>query len=270
LALNFLNKIGVKKNHKIVCLVVRDNFYKENFSNNKNKYWNYHGYRNAEINSYIKTIKYLNNKGFFVIRMGKGSNKSALYHNHLYFDYSMSNHRSDFLDFWIFSRAYMAIVTGTGIDELCHVFKIPTVDTNYFPIGAIRSIRGANITIFKKIKETKKNKFLNLTKIINLKFFRYPSLVSKYKKYKIVDNTSNEILYAAKELEFKISMNFKSKRNEFKIQDLFWKNFKNSKFKTKLYSQDLWSNFEYVYKNRNIHNSTVSNSFIKKNKWILK
>ena len=28
---NFLNKIGVKKNHKIVCLVVRDNFYKENF-----------------------------------------------------------------------------------------------------------------------------------------------------------------------------------------------------------------------------------------------
>ena len=72
-----------------------------------------------------------------------------------------------------------------------------------------------------------------------------------------------------KELQFKISMNFKSKEMNLNYK-IFWKSFKNSKTKKKLYSQDLLSNFEYVYKNRNIHNSTVSNSYIKKNKWIFK
>ena len=115
--------------------------------------------------------------------MGKGAEKVLTYKHPMYLDYAKSNIRSDFLDFWIISRCYFSIATGTGIDELCSIYKSPVVDTNMLPFAGIRSFRTNNISIFKKIKYKKSLKYLSLSESIkNLLFSDIHSLTTRYRK----------------------------------------------------------------------------------------
>ena len=50
-----LNKIGIKKNQKIICIAVRDSLYlKKKFPRSK---FDYHNHRNEDINNFILSIK---------------------------------------------------------------------------------------------------------------------------------------------------------------------------------------------------------------------
>ncbi len=268
---NFLKKIGAGDNKKIVCLVLRDNFYKSNYSNELNKNWNYHSYRNVKINTYLKTIKYLNSNGYFVIRMGKGAERKLKYNNHLYYDYATSNLRTDFLDFWIMSKAFFCITSGTGIDELCAVYKVPTVDTNFLPIGAIRTLQNKNITIFKKSKNKINNKYLNFSEIIKNELFVRPQLFyEKKNKFFWEDNTSQEILDATKEMELLLLRKTNNKKLKNINQKKFWKIFFSVKKYSNIYRENEINNLKFQYKYRNIYNSFVSEKFISKNKWLLR
>ena len=271
IGVNFFDKIGVKKNNKIVCLIVRDDFYKKNFSNSKNKNWNYHSYRNADIKSYLKTIKYLNKKGYFVIRMGKGAYNSLKYKNSFYFDYARSNLRNDFLDFWIIANSYFCITTGTGVDELCAIYHIPTVDTNFLPVGHVRSAQNYNLTIFKKIKNRKNNKFVSLSESIENELFYKPQILYKKRKdFFWLDNTPNEILQATKEMEHSLFNKKRSTKTDQLNQKEFWKKFKMIENYKKLYSKNELKNVDNTYKYRKFFNSSISNYFLKNNSWILK
>ena len=268
---NFLNQIGIKESSKIICLIIRDDYYKKNFSNTKKKNWNYHSYRNADLKSYLKTIKYLNKKGYAVIRMGKGSNTFVNYNNPLYFDYARSKLRSDFLDFWVIANSYFCITTGTGVDELCSAYHVPTVDTNYLPIGHVRYAQNFNITIFKKIKNKKNKKFITLSESIKNELFYNPQLLYKENNnYFWIDNTPIEILEATKEMESILQKKTKKKNIDNLNQKKFWTNFVSLKNFKHLYSRSELKNVMNIYKHKKFYKSSISNFFIRKNLWMLK
>ena len=269
---NFLTKIGVKKNQKIICLIIRDGNYKKRYSGDRKKNWDYHNYRNADLDTYLKTIKYLNNKGYFVIRMGKGAEKVLTYKHPMYLDYAKSNIRSDFLDFWIISRCYFSIATGTGIDELCSIYKSPVVDTNMLPFAGIRSFRTNNISIFKKIKYKKSLKYLSLSESIkNLLFSDIHSLTTRYRKDFIFQNNSaDEILNAVKEMEKLLSKTYKTKPISIK-QKKFWKIYKSSFKYRRLFGENAYNYTKICYNNKYLYNNMpLSEKFIIDNKWLLK
>ena len=58
---------------KVVTIHLRDDQYLKNFDNKND--WSYTNYRNVNINNYLKTINYLQEKEYFVVRTGKGSNQ---------------------------------------------------------------------------------------------------------------------------------------------------------------------------------------------------
>ena len=69
------NKIDLSK--KIVCLNVRDSF----FLLNKiypNYDFSYHNRRDADVENYLDTIKYLISKDYLVVRMGKYMKKKLI------------------------------------------------------------------------------------------------------------------------------------------------------------------------------------------------
>ena len=269
---NFLTSLGVKKNQKIICLMIRDGNYKKKYSNNSKKNWNYHNYRNADLDTYLKTIKYLNKKGYFVIRMGKDAEKSLTYKHPMYFDYARSKVRSDFLDFWIISKCYFSIATGTGIDELCSIYQCPVVDTNMLSYLGIRSFRTNNITIFKKIKYRNNSKYLSLTESIkNLLFSDVHLLETKFLKDFIYQNNSdNEILNAVKEMEKLLSKTYKAKPISIK-QKKFWKIYESSFRYKRLYGENAYNYSKICYNNKYLYNNTpLSEKFIIDNKWLLK
>ena len=263
IGLDFLKKFGYK-NNKIVCLLVRDNMFKKLYSNQK-KDWSYHNFRNANIFNYKKGIKFLLKKNYFVIRIGRGSEKKLYFKDKNYLDYSNLNIKNDFLDYWIISRCHFCITTGTGIDEACSLYKKPILDTNFFPIGRVRSGQNYCISIFKKILEKKTKTFLNLSQIIELDkkgmsvfkdFHSYKTLKFR-KKYTLKDNTSEEILDAIKEIEMRLSKSYKETKKNIRNQKKFWDIFKKSGI------------FENYVKKID-PKSRISKKFIDRNQWIIK
>ena len=92
---NFLKNIGIKKNDKIICLLVRNDKYL-----NKNlplTNYDYHSYRNANIENFIEGINLATKKGYFVFRMGAVKEDLLNINNERFIEYS-SLYRSDFLD----------------------------------------------------------------------------------------------------------------------------------------------------------------------------
>lgn len=132
---NFLKKIGFDHNDKIICLIVRDSNYKNNIFPKFD--WNYHNFRNCKIDDFNQTIKYLIEKGYKVLRMGKFVSEKSSFKNSNFFDYASSSLRTDFLDLWLMSKCFFCISTGTGTDNLALVSNIPTIFVNYLPLTSI-------------------------------------------------------------------------------------------------------------------------------------
>ena len=224
----FLDKIGYTENKKIVTLVVRDNYFKDSLDLNKS--WKYHEYRNAAVSSYKDSVEYLISEGFFVIKIGKGSNQEIKIKNQNFYDYSRSSLNSDFLDFWIISKSFFTITTGTGVDEICAVYKVPILDTNFFPVGVIRSGQNYCVSIFKKIVQKKNNIKLNLSEMIKLdkenkkifQSFSYFQEKEFHDKYYLVDNTADEILDAVKEILERLDNTFKETKTNIEKQKKYW------------------------------------------------
>ena len=83
----FLKKNNI--NDKFVCINNRDNQYlKEINSQDKNN----HNFRNFKISSFNKTIKYLVDQGFFVIRVGKISENPIQYESKKVIDLTNKNY----------------------------------------------------------------------------------------------------------------------------------------------------------------------------------
>ena len=203
--------------------------------------------------------------------MGKGAENAIKYSNPSYFDYARSDLRDDFLDFWIISNAYFCISTGTGVDELCSTYSVPSVDTNFLPIGMVRSAQNTNISIFKKIRSRRNKKLINLSELINNRiFYRQDELETHKNNFYWEDNSPTEIFEATKEMELlllKKNINTKFDRLN---QKKFWDKFNDVKNCKDLYSHGELNNIKIVYENRRFFNSSISNFFLANNSWILK
>ena len=124
--------------HKFICLTVRDEKYKKQFSSNKftdPKYWNYQNFRNAKIENYYHVAQELLDRNYWVIRMGKITSREMIIKNDKFLDYSFSSYRDDFLDMWLMANCFFSISNSTGIDEVAKAFRKPIVNTDFALYG---------------------------------------------------------------------------------------------------------------------------------------
>ena len=178
-------KIDIKK--KIICLHVRDHlFHDDNDRRN---------FRNADVNNYIKTIKYLIYKNYTVIRLGNYMQKKIKYTHPNFFQYNFSEINSPLMDFFLIKKCFCYIGTSSGPVDLSFMFQKPTLLTNSINVltGLPRNYQDR--VLFKKIYY--KNKKVNLENFIDFDFsFHDPSFLQK-KSLNFVENTSNEILQSS-------------------------------------------------------------------------
>ena len=125
----------------IVCLHVRDNAYLSKFFQNtayENLDWDYHNYRNSDIDTYIKAVEWLQNEpqSAFIIRTGKYADKKLVLSNKNFIDYPFCNDQDDLLDIWLFSNSDLVISTGSGPDYISASYKVPTIYLNFLPLGS--------------------------------------------------------------------------------------------------------------------------------------
>lgn len=223
--LKWLLNVGIKKNDKYICFLMRDEKYLS-VENKSNTNFSYHEFRNTELDSYNKGIQYLLDQNIYVIRMGKHMKKTFNFLHPKLIDYAFNETKNDCLDIWLFANCFGCITTGTGPDVLSSIYNKPTLFLNFIPFLYLHSFSNS-LTIPKTITWKANNKKLTLTELDEYSFQNYYDYISN--GIKITDLTQHDIFKAVK--EFLSLMNSSSKYNEHEImkEKNFWKKLKKTK-----------------------------------------
>ena len=129
---DWLKAHGWQDGQKIVCLLSRDSAYLVRKHGIKS---NYHDYRNSDIDSYRKSVRWLidRDNSTFVVRMGTVADKQLGIQSSKVVDYPFCEDQSDLLDVWLFSNCQFFISSGSGADVLAMNMGIPGVHVNLLP-----------------------------------------------------------------------------------------------------------------------------------------
>jgi len=256
-----LKFLGLNKNQKFVCILFRDNSYlKKKFPNAD---YSYHNYRNANIDNFSSAAKYLISKGYYIFRIGSVTNKKFLLNHPMIVDYANSDFKTDFLDIFLSHECSFFVSTGTGLDNAANIFRKPILYVNYVPIETIHlHSQNRNLSfIFKHHYSKKIKKKLSLREIFKEKLHTaYFNDIYKRKKIFLMENSKKELLGSTIEFEKKISKKFLKKKVHNYNQKKFWSTFEILIKKYSFYSK-------YQFKN---YNAEISESFLNKNKYLLK
>lgn len=211
-----LDNLGLKSNQEIVCFANRDeSFFEEKFVSE----------RNAEISTYKNAMKYLANKNFFCIRVGRSQLKKIDFSHKNIIDYPFSNIKSDFMDLFLFSKCIFLISTNHGINELASLFRKKRMIINLFPQNLHCLNNLTPLIILKKFKNLKNNQYISFKEVFEKKIYLISKIDLKSYGYDLIDNSEEEILDATKDMYELYNNNFKI---EFSEQEKFWSIYKKN------------------------------------------
>jgi putative glycosyltransferase (TIGR04372 family) len=196
---NELAKLGLNPNQGIVCFFIRDTSYEKNFfpdSDNSST-----EYRNSRASSFEKSMEFLANKGFIVIRMGKTAEKFLEVKHPNIIDYPFSTIKSDFMDFYLSSKCKFAIATDSGAMMLPILFRKPLFLANVPGFHGLLQGKCVTLFQFKTFIDLDSGNELNLQDLLQRNFAIIDSS-DRFEASKIrhLENTSDEILNSTIEL----------------------------------------------------------------------
>ena len=253
-----LNEMGISLNSRIVCLLVRDSSYLKTKMPNGN--WDYHNYRDSDIENYLPAAEYLAEKGFFIVRMGKEVNKPLVSNKTNIIDYASSKYVSDFMDIYLGAKCTFCISTGAGWDAVpAWLFRKPTIFTNLVPFGYLPTFSDKFLLTTKRHYSQILNRDLTVSEIYNFGVYNFLHTSSYNDKQLIlIENTPEELKYVVIEMIEYINLEMDENRSEELISKRFWK---------------LYSELNNTFSTNNfLHGelkSRFSNSYLKNNhQWI--
>jgi putative glycosyltransferase (TIGR04372 family) len=218
---NYLESINSSKN-KFICFHARDNAYLNNFNKSSQ---NYQSFRNTDIKSFEKGLNYLAEKNYKCIRMGAIVDNEITFKNKNIIDYAMSGKRSDKLDLFLSKYCSFFLGGSNGATVFAEFFNKPILYINCENL--VQTWSNNSIFTMKKYFSEKLGRNLSYREILDnfeqelqKKSFIY---YLKKQRIKIVDNSSEEIYEAVKEMELKIKNQFIANIEAKKLQDKFWK-----------------------------------------------
>ena len=198
-----LAKMGVGANDWFVCFHSRDAVYQNGMRCSKGGSWDYHNYRNSNIENYLKAAEYIAHLGGYAIRMGHRVEKALPRTRHpRIIDYAW-DYRSDFGDIYLSAKCKFFIGNTAGIVGVPTCFNKPVAHANYFFQHG--PLRREDIYIPKKLWSISKRRFLKFKEILELGIDRFMRTEQFMKAgIEVVENTEDEIFEMAKEINLVI------------------------------------------------------------------
>lgn len=219
-----LRVMGIAPGAPFVCLIVRDSAYLD--SHMPTVAWDYHSYRDSDIQNYVLAAEELADRGYFVIRMGakvRAAIKSA--HPNV-IDYATNGMRSDFMDIYLGAKCAFCISVGIGFDAVSLIFRRPIVYVNYVPIGYFSTFRNQFLGIFKHHFAVRHNRELSLSEIFTRGVgFCMESSDYELKGVQLIENTSKEIRDVAIEMAERLNGTWQHHEDDEALQKRFWEIF---------------------------------------------
>jgi len=198
----YLKKMGINQSKNwFVCIFARDTEYLKNIY--PGAQWDYHNFRNSDIDKFIPAIKYIIDKGGYVVRVGHHVNKPVNFAHSKFIDYSL-NFRNDFMDIYLMAKCRFVLGTTSGICDVAMIFDRPRVGVNWVPIGSAPWGKQC-LYIPKKLRGKNSKKYIFFTQFIHKTknkanpLLWYGNLFYEA-GYEYENNTPEEILDATKEM----------------------------------------------------------------------
>ena len=219
-----LKKMGIPSDAWFVCFQARDPLY---LAKHVKKDSNYHDFRDCEIKNYLKAAEYITSRGGYAIRMGyRVAEKLSGLNNPKIIDYA-SKHRTDFGDIYLSAKCKFFLGSSAGLFCVPYIFHVPAIMANYIPMSVASSPRKRDMHLPTKIWSITKKRFLTFREIVDLGVDNY--LYSKQYAdagLKPVENTSEEILDVAREMNERLDGIWKTTKKDEKLHAQFYSVFK--------------------------------------------
>ena len=218
-----LLEMGIPAKTPFVCLIVRDNAYLN--AHLPSRDWNYHNFRDSNIQNYVLAAEELAEHGYFVLRMG-AKVKEAMQTSHpMVIDYASNGMRSDFMDIYLGAKCTFCISVGTGFDAIPVIFRKPIVYVNYVSLGFLATFRSQYLGITKHHILPKENRELTFSEI-----FSHVGLLSYASEYEsrgiqLIQNTPQEIRDVVIEMAKRVNDSWQPDEDDEFLQNRFWEIF---------------------------------------------
>ena len=216
-----LRAIGIPAGGQFVCLNVRDSAY---LSGNN---WDYHNYRDSDIQNYVLAAEELANRGYYVVRMGAKVHASIISSHPKVIDYANNGIRSDFMDIYLGSKCAFCISTGSGWEIIpAWIFRRPICYVNHCPLGYFCTWFDKTILLTKHYIDMNSGHELTLSEIFT-RDVGFCMLSSDYesKGVELIENTPEEIRDVAIEMEERLAGTWQAHADDETLQQRFWEIF---------------------------------------------
>ncbi len=177
----------------------------------------------ADINSYKQACAYMKKLGYQAIRLGKDESKKCEiedvidYANHFY---------DELMDFYLIGNCKFLIGCSSGITAISAFWGRPVLQTNLMVwCYGQEALPWTEYDLYipKKFYSKRKERLLNLYEMweVSLMCDRQSVRFEK-EKIELIDNTEEEILKAAVEMNEKLDYTWKITEEEIKCMDKYW------------------------------------------------
>ena len=219
-----LRAIGIPPDAPFVCLIVREAAYLD--AHQPESDWNYHSYRDSNIQNYVLAAEELADRGYRVIRMGARVGEAMKTTHPKIIDYAKNGMRSDFMDIYLGSKCDFCVSTATGWDEIPNVFRRPLVAVNLVPLGYIPSYLSNTICITRHHCLVKEKRNLTMREIFacNAGFSMQTSDYAS-KGIELIENTPEEVRDVVIEMAERLNGIWRPHEEDEALQQRFWKIF---------------------------------------------
>ncbi len=219
-----LQSMRIPLGSPFVCLAARDSAYLK--SHQKGVDFNYHNYRDVNVQNYILAAEELASRGYYVLRMGANVHEAINSRHKMVIDYATNGMRSDFMDIYLGAKCAFCISVGTGFDAVPLIFRRPIAYVNMVPIGYFFTFRNQFVGIFKHHFSIKSNQNLSLSEVfINGVGFCLATSDYESKGILLIENTPEEIRDVVIEMDERLNGTWQPHEDDDSLQQRFWEIF---------------------------------------------
>lgn len=218
-----LSKMGIDEKSWFVCFHCRDSAYPYKYVGD---------FRNSDIKNYLEAAKYITSCGGFAVRMGQIiGEKLPDSNNPRIIDYA-SKFRNDFGDIYLPAKCKFFLGSTAGLVVVAAIFNVPIAAANYIPFYT--TWRTGDLFIPKKIWSIEEKRLLTFRELIKfggdvredgIRQGIDSNIYTQNKldegKYVAIENTAEEILDLAKEINERLDGTFKITEEDEELQKRF-------------------------------------------------
>ena len=218
-----LNKMGIDEASWFVCFHNRDPAFPYSYVGD---------YRNCNIHNYLEAAKYITSCGGFALRMGHTvSGKLPDSNNTRIIDYA-SEFRTDFGDIFLSAKCKFFLGSSAGLVVVPAIFNVPIAAANFIPFGT--TWRTGDLFIPMKIWSVEERRLLSFREYIefagdirggDIREGVDSNIFAHYRiaggKYIVIENTAEEILDLAMEMNERLDGTYKTTEEDEELQQIF-------------------------------------------------